>query len=85
MAGCLLWTFFSPVETGSVIYWVGFALFLLPVWVFLEFIGTVVLSKRITGKMPRFVRITYGVVILSVLIVIVSLGHSLFLKFFGLE
>lgn len=67
--GFVLWAVFSPIESGSIMFWFGLALMGLPVIAFVESIGELILNAKFISKFPRVVRITYAVIMMSLFVV----------------
>ena len=76
VAGFVLWLFMYPISYGSVIYWVGAVLMAIPGYVAGESLGSMGLTSNFARKLPKVLRIFFGVfwVIVCLLIFGVVLG-----------
>lgn len=61
VAGLGLWLLFSPVVSGSLVFWFGCILMAIPGYVAIESYGTFGLSGEWVKKLPSFFRVLFGV------------------------
>ena len=74
IGGFILWFYLSPIEKGSVVYWLGFVLMAIPGYVALESFGAFGLNAKFVKNLPRFVRIVFGVFWVLICLLIFSLA-----------
>lgn len=73
VAGVLLWLLQAPVVNGSSIFWVGVVLMAIPGYVAAESLGSLGLGANFVKKLPKGVRIIFGVLWVLVCLLIFSL------------
>lgn len=59
--GVALWAFTYPLEKYSLVFWLGIALLILPIWCLAEGLGNLGLEARFIKRWPHSLRITFGV------------------------
>lgn len=73
IAGFMLWLLLAPVESGSVVFWSGAVLMAIPGYVAAESLGSLGLGAKFVKKIPKAVRIIFGVLWVLVCLLIISL------------
>jgi len=61
VAGFLLWLLLAPVVNGSIVFWGGVALMAIPGYVAAESLGSLGLGANFVKKLPKALRIVFGV------------------------
>lgn len=73
VVGLLLWLFQAPVASGSFVFWSGAVLMAIPGYVAAESLGSLGLGANFAKKLPKAVRIIFGVLWLLICLLIFSL------------
>lgn len=60
--GLCLWVFYSPIVMWSMIFWIGLVTMGIPIYIALESFGELGLSRQFVKRLPRSIRIIYGVI-----------------------
>jgi len=72
VAGFLLWLLQAPVVNGSIVFWGGVVLMAIPGYVAAESLGSLGLGADFVKKLPRSVRVLFGVLWVLICLLIVS-------------
>ncbi len=73
IAGFLLWLLLAPVVNGSIVFWSGVVLMAIPGYVAAESLGSLGLGANFVKKLPKAVRIIFGVLWVLICLLIFSL------------
>lgn len=85
ICGCIIWYLFIPIEKYSFVYWAGLILMFIPTWIAFERIGNILFSDKLGRKMTRGFRILYGVIVLGILLIFISIGETTIISYFGIR
>lgn len=72
IAGFLLWLLLAPVVNGSIVFWIGVGLMAIPGYVTAESLGSLGLGASFVKKLPKALRIIFGVFWLLICLLIFS-------------
>lgn len=73
IAGFILWLLLAPVVSGSIVFWSVVVLMAIPGYVAAESLGSLGLGANFVKKLPKVVRIIFGVFWVLVCLLIFSL------------
>ena len=61
IVGFSLWLLLYPIVNGSIVFWVGAVLMIVPGYVAAENLGSLGLEANFLKELPRFARMLFGV------------------------
>lgn len=73
IAGFFLWLILAPVVNGSFVFWSGIVLMVIPGFIAAESLGSLGLDSNFTKKMPKTLRIIFGVLWVIICLLLFSL------------
>ena len=77
IVGFTLWLLLYPIVSGSLVFCVGLILMAIPSYVAIESLGSLGLGAEFVNKLPRNIRILFGVLWMLVFSLILGLLSSL--------